>query len=171
MYLDVDINPELLAFITKGEMDESDLGDIVMCIGDINQHHDDELVFLLGSQQGVIELFGCPSEEGLIDLAIYCQTFLLTTPSMVFRGTIQNPKELPYEAEEDNQVLILFADHQYRIFYRMMKAVGYIETCLKKFSASDIDDFAVIVGKELDFDVERWNHAIAGGLTTNGWTN
>jgi hypothetical protein len=169
MYRDVDISPELLSFITKGEMGEDDLHDIVLCMDDVNQHHDDELFFLIGYQYNAVELFGCPSGEGLMALAVYYRTFSLTTPSVVFHGIIQNPKELPYEIDGDDQALILFADHKYQMFYRMANVVEYIETCLREYSASTIEDFAVVIGKELDFDNHEWNNVVAGGLTSYGW--
>jgi len=169
MYQNITISPELLAAITKGEMNETDLENIVMDIDDINQHHDDDLVFIIGTKNDVVELFGCPSEEGLIALSVYYQTFLYTTPSTIFNGTICNPKELPYEIDRDEQVLVLFSNIQCRMFYGIDKATQYIEKCIQESSMNSIDDFAVIVGNELEFDVQEWNNEALGGSEHNGW--
>ena len=153
-----EISPEMLIFLTKGDMDEDDMTNMVTCCDDINIHQEDELYFIIGKQNNTVELFGCPSREGIMPLAVYFNTFLLTSPNILFKGTIQNPKELPYDMGYGNHVvLVIFSDHILKMFYTMIAATRYIEEMLAIYSASLIDDFVVITGIELKFDVKEWN--------------
>jgi len=164
MYSNDNITAELLAYLTAGEMGEGDELDMIQCVDDINCHHDDDMYFIIGHRDNIIELFGCPSEEGLENLSIYFGTFMLTSPDTIFKGTIVNPKELPGDIDGNEEcVLIIFADHKMSMFQDMDTAVKFIEESIAKYSASTIEDFAVIIGNELEFNVEDWNSAIADG--------
>jgi len=157
-----------LAWLTHGDMDEGDIGSIITCCDEANIHQEEEMYFIIGYYQNAVEIFGCPGRDSLMILALYFSIFLLTSPSILFRGTIQNPKELPYEAEDDDSVLIIFADHSIQMFYNMDKATKHIETHLAKYTASSIDDFVVIIGEELAFDVEEWNNTVNRGTMSHG---
>lgn len=162
------ISVGMLSFLTDGEMGENNMGDMVTCCDDVNQHHDDELYFIIGHKNNTVELFGCPSEAGLMALSIHFGIFLLTSPNITLKGTIQNPKELPYSIEDGQQVFVVFADHAMRTWYGMRWATEYIEHCLTNYSASDINDFAVIVGKKFLFDTQRWDNITTGGVMAHG---
>jgi hypothetical protein len=164
-----ELTPEMLSFLTNGEMDEDSMTDMVTCCDDINIHQEDELYFIIGQRNNAVELFGCPSRDGIMALAVYFNTFLLTSPSVLFIGTIQNPKELPYEMANRNQiVLVIFSDHIMKMFYNMIAATRYIERMLRAYSASHIDDFAIVIGTELEFDVREWNKVTLEGVVPHG---
>ena len=162
------ITPELLAYLTNGEIDEDETSSIVRCMDDLVVNRKKELYFIMGYQNNTVELFGCPSREGLMALAAYFSTFLLTTPSILFKGVPYDPTELPYGLGAAELALVIFADHSMQILYRMAGAVKYIEDHIAKFSASSIEDFAVIIGKDLRFDREEWTNTVAD---TEEWKN
>lgn len=162
------IVPGLLPNITNGEVGENDTESLVTCCDDINLRQDENLYFIIGHLNSAVELFGCPSRNGLMALSIYFRIFLLTYPSILFRGTIQNPKELPYNMGDDVVSLVIFADHSLKMFYTMAKTTDYIETHLARYTASSIDDFAIITGAEHYFDIEEWRATVKEGVTANG---
>jgi len=163
-----DITPEMLAYLTNGDVDEDDIGSIITCCDEANIHQDEEMYFIIGYYQNAVEIFGCLSRDSLMILALYFRVFLLTSPSILFRGVIQNPKELPYKVENDNTVTIIFADHSIQMFYSMNKTTEHIEDHLRKYTASDIDDFVVIIGEELEFDIGEWNATVRKGTMSHG---
>jgi len=163
MYDEKDISATMLCMLSEGELDESDLGNLVSNISEINQHQDSEFYFIIGTFRGAVELFGCPSRIGLMPLSVYFNTFAFTTPSLIFNALICNPKELPHSIQVTGDVIIvLFGDHNMKIFYNIYAATSFIETTLSEYDQSTIDDFAVLIGKEKTFSNEEWIKAITG---------
>lgn len=162
------MSPAMLSVITEGEMDETDKDYVVNSVREINMMQDEEMWFVIGSSATTVELLGCPSEKGLLKIAYLMRVFIMTRPHIMIKAIIQNPMDLPYEISPAKSVMVIFGDHTLKIFHSIQKTVEFIEETLVKYDQSTIEDFAVLIGDEAEFDDKEWKSLELNGETVYG---
>ena len=157
-----------LMLLSKGTMGGGDQSSLVIGADEINTNHDEELYFLTGYSMGVVEVFGCPSETALMPLAHYLNVFALTTPICKFFAKIHNPKSLPIRKEMNQVVVVMFAETRMKILRTINGATKYIEEMMDLYTEAEIDDVAVLIGRQLEFDNVAWNDLLLNGAYSHG---
>ena len=146
---------EVISFATRGEvMSEEELA---VCIDDLEI--DDEMYFLLGKNDKVVEIIGSPTLTGLMQLARVLQVFNLTDPSMMFKGRVIDHTSLPDDIINSNdfRLITILHDTEYDYHFSYKSMAAYIERKLKEYSDAGIDDFTVILAAPLNFDKAEWD--------------
>jgi hypothetical protein len=158
----IELIPEdLFVNLTYGSFD--DQGQIVRNVADINRNHGVELYIALGHHGHFIEMIGCPDEDSLSRLAKHFDTFQMTKISGVLCATPLNPAILPFDIEDESQeIWIILDDYVLAEAKDMASAAHSIEILIAKWPKTQIEDFAVLVGKEVAFD--RRDYAEYGNI-------
>ena len=162
------INDGYLALLTQDTVKPDEVDDLVDSPEELSFHHGEHMYLLIGYEHNAVELFGCPTREGLLTLAVYFNIFMLTVPGTMFRGQVTDASELPYQLNPNMCAMVLFRDKELRMFFRMDKATEYIERAMMQYSESTIGDFVVVIGEEIELDIEEWNLMLSDGAVTYG---
>ena len=140
---------EMFTLLTKGAFDDQSL--IVKDINEINKCHDKELYVAIGYHDNVLELIGCPDLESLPVLAAYFDTFQLTEVVIVLHGIPLDPEILP-SSNDHQSVWVLFSDCTVAQCETLIDAAKSIEAMIAHWPKTFIEDFAVLVGEEVDYN-------------------
>jgi len=160
----VEVSPVELYNLTNGAV--RDENDIVTSVAELGARQDDELYFLVGSRTGtkvaaVVEIFGSPVDTHILELANKFTSFVMTEPTLLIKGTVMNPKDLPMSFKSSEVALVIVDDLYYKLFNAMQAATHFIEEQIDE--VTNIDSFSVIVGTELKFDNTAWDRITKGG--------
>ena len=151
----LEIPDDLFTIITKGAF--PDKKQIVRNVKEINNFHHEELYIAIGYHDHYMELIGCPDLESLPALAEYCETFRITDIVSIVHAIPLNPESLPCETTHTS-VIILLNDFSIGICNNLMDAANSVEILINKWPKTFIEDFAVLVGEEVDFNPKDYGN-------------
>lgn len=69
--------------------------------------------------------------------------------------TVLNPENLPYEIEKDEEVFLIYDGWDFTRYPNMEDATTNIEEVLQNYTGAKIEDFVVLVGKEMHSRVRQ----------------
>lgn len=81
-----------------------------------------------------------------------------TFSKKMYKLEILNSLKLPYSCTANEKIFVLHEDWDFKEFFTFTEATSYIERCLRNWTQSTIDDFAVFEGHEMT--MPGWIEAI-----------
>jgi len=149
--------------LTDGEV-TSEL-DLITCAVDLKTNQDSEFYFLIGHKAGhkipaTVEIFGSPIEKDIMKIAHLLDVFNITTPSIYVHGVIMEPKCLPISFSSKEFAYVIMHETSVTRFDSMLKVTTFIESNIDEVTS--IDDFDIIIGTEIDFNVKEWDDVVKG---------
>ena len=132
--------------------------EVVMDVSEINKNIGSDLYIIIGIQGNITEFIGCPDKDILPSIAAYCNTFISTEPSLLIHVKPYNPEMLPVDIPNLSMwVWVLFGDLGIAKCSNVELAAKNIETLIEKWPRTNIDEFAVLIGKEETFDKKDYD--------------
>lgn len=155
------ILPELLPLLTNNEMDADEIDLIATSTDEVNYSQEEEMWFVIGNNNKVVEFLGCPSEDGLLAIAHQMGVFCITKPDIIIKAYIHNPEMLPYSAPPNKSIIVIYKDQSIKRCGFMYDAIKFIEEIMSRDNYADILDFAVLIGDEVEFNEAAWEKLVA----------
>jgi len=145
----VRIPDDLLLQMTFGKITADQ---IVSKVSEINQNVGADMYIIFGAHGHIVEFIGCPDVDLLPAFANYCSIFTSTEPSRLLHVKPLDPLVLPVTLCDKSQCIwVLFSDLGLAECKTMEDATKNIETLMKKWPSTRIEDFAILIGKEVGF--------------------
>jgi len=120
----------------------------------------DALITFMGQQVGVllydsstdVEVIACPRLYDLPYYAVENKMFPKTVDEeslMILSVAVLDPENLPYEINSDEEVFVIYDEWDFNRYDSVVAVTKNIENIIKTYPNASIEDFIIMIGREL----------------------